>query len=517
MKRNTSPLAGADLNEWVDGARLLDEILDLLKAYFHFGSASQSIIVALWIAHTYLYDLFSWTPYLAVTSPTKRCGKSRLLEILGYLVRRPRAISNITVAALFRSIEKHTPTILFDETDATFKGDPEMQQAIRGVLNAGAKRGGCVTRVVGQGKDMDVQDFNVFCPKVLSGIGYLPDTVMDRSIILRIQRKPKSVKLPKIREKSFREITDPLRSRLESWTARIRPTLEGVEPNMPDGLDDRKEDGAEVLLSIADEAGGPWAERARKALVLVCGTTQIDEEDYRVQLLGDIRTLFEDVSTDLVTSEFLIENLRRMEDRPWATWGKRGQGLTPHALGKMLREFEIQTCQHWLDGKKMRGYPVSDFNAVFSSYLSFEAVEAVEPASTLSETHISISGSDPAPTAHENSETDSKYALPTAFTALKGGEGGLATETAAKNGVAEDVVYDPGEPYSEWRARTGTPDRDAPLPAAEQVDLGAMMLVKARLQKGYPVTGPLLEQYYRWTGQTVSKTAHALTVAVERH
>src|SRR5262249_45305459 len=157
----------------------------------HFSSRSQADIVTLWTAHTYLFDLFSWTPILAIMSPTKRCGKSRLLEMLGYLVNRPRGTSNISTAALFRTIEKDRPTILFDETDATFKGDPEKYEAIRGVLNAGAKFDGVVTRTVG--KDFDVRSFNVFCPKALAGIGYPPDTVADRSLVIGIQRKPKAI------------------------------------------------------------------------------------------------------------------------------------------------------------------------------------------------------------------------------------------------------------------------------------------------------------------------------------
>lgn len=407
----------------VDGAALLDEVLGLLATYFYFPNSSQAVLVALWIAHTYIFDLFPWTPYLGISSPTKQCGKSRLLEILGYLVNRPRAISNTTSAALFRIIEKHNPTILFDETDATFKGDPEMQQAIRGVLNAGAKRGGCATRVVGKGKDMDVQDFNVFCPKALSGIGYLPDTVADRSIVLRIQRKPKAVKLPKIRERRFREITDPIRRRLESWTSSIRSRLDGVEPHMPEGLDDRKEDGAEVLLAIADEAGGGWPQEARKALVRICGSAPAVDDDYRVQLLADARTILQDVTTEVVTSQLLIEELCAMEDRPWKTFGKISRGLTAKQLGDILNGFEIYSKQMRKDGKKIRGYSVADFAPVFSCYLDSEPVQAVQPQSITSANHLAPSGTESICTACENREITSKTALCTACTALRAGNG----------------------------------------------------------------------------------------------
>jgi hypothetical protein len=167
------------LNGWVDGSALLDEILALLATYFHFANHSQAALVALWIAHTYLYDLFPWTPYLGVSSPTKRCGKSRLLEILG-CARRPQALQPAS-AALFRIIEKYNPTILL--INCAPSRAAELQQAIRGVLNAGAKRGGCATRVVGRARIWTFRT-STFLPEGIGGIGYPPDTVADRAIVL---------------------------------------------------------------------------------------------------------------------------------------------------------------------------------------------------------------------------------------------------------------------------------------------------------------------------------------------
>ncbi len=44
-------------------------------------------------------------------------------------------------------------------------------------------------RCVGDGPRIRVEKFEVFCPKVLAGIGELPDTVGDRSLRIELKRQ----------------------------------------------------------------------------------------------------------------------------------------------------------------------------------------------------------------------------------------------------------------------------------------------------------------------------------------
>src|SRR5664279_5421175 len=92
--------------------------------------------IALWIVFTYCIDGAQTSPILAITSPEKRCGKTTLLDLLMQLVRWALSSSNITTAALFRSIDKWQPTLIIDEAD-TFLRDSEDR---RGVLNSGHTR-----------------------------------------------------------------------------------------------------------------------------------------------------------------------------------------------------------------------------------------------------------------------------------------------------------------------------------------------------------------------------------------
>jgi hypothetical protein len=118
-------------------------------------------------------------------------------------------------------------------------------------------------------------------------------------------------------------------------------------------------------------------------------------------------------------------------------WKVREGANTEKKLGDILNEFEIFSTQHWQDGKKIRGYPVAHFASAFAAYLGLEAVDAVEPASTLDEPNFSQSGMESLPTASENCEIGNNNAPATASTALSEGEAEL---TAVQLGLAEEFL-----------------------------------------------------------------------------
>jgi hypothetical protein len=73
------------------------------------------VAVALWIAHTWVHERFDYTPRLAIKSPTKRCGKSTLLELLRATCRRALKADNISASGVFRTVETLAPlTLLVD-------------------------------------------------------------------------------------------------------------------------------------------------------------------------------------------------------------------------------------------------------------------------------------------------------------------------------------------------------------------------------------------------------------------
>ena len=94
------------------------------------------------MAATHLQPAWQHAPRLAVVGPAKRCGKSRLLDVLTETVHEPMITVNATPAAIFRSITEEPPTLLVDEADTIFGTAKvaEKNEEMRGLLNAGHQR-----------------------------------------------------------------------------------------------------------------------------------------------------------------------------------------------------------------------------------------------------------------------------------------------------------------------------------------------------------------------------------------
>ncbi len=309
-------------NDQKVGAAVLQEVESFLRR-FMIMSEAQHVAAVLWIAHTHAIDACTYTPYLAITSAEKRCAKSRLLEVLEYLVREPWPTSGTTAPALFRRIDAKRPTLLLDEIDALNKGNPEMAEAVRGVLNAGNKAGATISRCVGKGTEMLVRDFATFCPKAVSGIGALPDTIRDRSLPIRLQRKLSSNKVERLRARLVKPEADPLKERVKNWVEGQVPQLTDARPQMPEELNDRQQDGSEILFAIADCAGGEWPSRTRKALLELFRSVDVGDDSSRMRMLSDLRDIYNQFPlADAFSTAELLEKLKHIETSP----GRIGTG-----------------------------------------------------------------------------------------------------------------------------------------------------------------------------------------------
>jgi hypothetical protein len=235
-------------------AILLDDVREFIRRFVVLDD-HQANAVALWAAHTHCFEAFGCTPYLAVSSPRKRSGKTRLLEVLELLVREPLPTANISDAALFRVIDERRPTLLIDEVDAVFgNGKKAERSELRGIVNAGYRRGATTHRMGGK-NNTTLQTFNVFCPKAFAGIGdCLPDTITDRAIPVRLERQTRDPRAERFRLREVEPAGQALRDRLADWLEPQRDYLAERRPALPDELDDRAQDVWEPLLAVADLA-----------------------------------------------------------------------------------------------------------------------------------------------------------------------------------------------------------------------------------------------------------------------
>jgi 5S rRNA maturation endonuclease (ribonuclease M5) len=356
--------------EIVDGARLLDQIAAYIRRFVSL-SESQTRVAAVWTAHTHAFDAADATPYLAITSAEKQSGKSRLLEVLDLVVENPWFTGKVTAAVLIRKIDTDQPTLLLDESDTAFGGEQEYAETLRGVLNTGHRRGGTASCCVGQGANITFKDFSTFCPKVIAGIGKLPDTVADRAIPIRLKRAARGEKVERFRRRDVEREAAWLKAQIGAWCGGITSMLRAARPQLPEELTDRQQDGAEPLLAIADLAGGEWHQATRRALVELCSEAQAADSSIGVQLLTDIRDVFESKGVDRLSSVDLATALAEIETSPWSEWS-HGKPLSPGKLARLLKPFEVSPETVRLGDKTPRGYLVEQFQEAFRRYLRAE-------------------------------------------------------------------------------------------------------------------------------------------------
>jgi hypothetical protein len=352
----------------VAGAQLLEEVATLLSEYVVLPPQGH-VIVPLWIAHTYASDCSDYTPYLHVSSPVRGCGKSVLLDLLEHLADRACRSDGITAAALYRRIDRLAPSMLMDEMDTRLHG--ESGELLRGVLNSGFCRGGRITICVGD--DHEERNFRTFCPKVLSGIGRLWDTVQSRSITIRMEKASRAEleQLTRLRRDRIGRITEPLRRKFTRWASDAREDLNDADPDVPDVLEGRQADVWRPLLAIADAVGGPWVETARAAAVALAGSAD-DEGDWALMLLHDLRDLFtqQAMTDDKLASEEIAKELAKREDRPWPEYRKE-RPISPRQIASLLSRFGIKPKNLRLGtGQIVKGYRFGDCFPAFTRYIT---------------------------------------------------------------------------------------------------------------------------------------------------
>ena len=339
------------------------ELMKFLRRYVVM-ERPHLIVIALWIIHTHAMEASQQTPYLAVTSPEKQCGKSRLLEVLELLVNEPWPLTQPSEAVLYRTIEHKRPTLLFDEIDTIFNPrSAERYEGIRALLNSGHRRGVKVPRCVGT--SLQIVEFSTFGPKVLAGIGTLPDTIADRSIPIRLKRKTSTEKVARFRRRDIEEEVDLLRNQVVVWVLSNVEQLTAARPKMPEQLSDRMQEGCECLVAIADSMG--CGESARRALVSLLTSERLDStESNRLRLLADIRIVFQRSSSKIFTTD-LLESLAHLDESPWGSW--YGRGIDDRDLGTLLKPYAISSTTVRRGDRVAKGYKREDFHDAWTRYL----------------------------------------------------------------------------------------------------------------------------------------------------
>ncbi len=364
------PVEWNDPEPWteaVDGATLLGDLVTLLERYASLPNGG-AVAVALWALYTWCFRAFAVAPNLMITAPERESGKTRVTELLSWMVPRAKPASDASAAAIIRGIERDGPTLLLDEAQHFLNRRPD--DPIRGILLAGfTKRFATVERCEGDAHEVRV--FSTFCPKAMNGrkLASIDDMLTSRSVVIPMMRARKP--LPELRADRD-PVGKDIRRQCARWRDDHQSELREADPDVGDRIG-RIAQVWRPLFAIADAAGGEWPEKARAAadaLTAVAGTFD-SKETLGTMLLADVRTVFEKKGNpERIKSDDLDKALCALLERPWLSMPKTAKPITREARGRMLRDYGVNTKTLRFDGgRDAKGYLRAAFEGAWSSWL----------------------------------------------------------------------------------------------------------------------------------------------------
>ena len=345
------------------GEHMLAEVHKLLGRFVSYPNEHAHTAHALWCVHAHMMDRWDSTPRIAFLSQEPASGKSRALEITELLVPNPVTAVNVSPSYLFRKVgAEQGATILYDEIDTVFGPKAKENEEIRGLLNAGHRRGAVAGRCVVRGKEIVTEEIQAYSAVALAGLGWLPDTLLSRSVVVRMRRRLQGEKVEAFRRRIHLPEGERIRGLIERWARTV--TIDGW-PELPPQIQDRDADVWEPLIAVADAVGGAWPERARVAAVALVALVREAEPSLGIKLLTDIKTVFG--GFDCLGTKSILAALCSLPESPWGDL--RGKPLDERGLARRLNGYGVKSTTIRVGETTPRGYRREDLMDAWSRYV----------------------------------------------------------------------------------------------------------------------------------------------------
>ncbi len=236
-------------------AALFRDLCEAFADYLEFPeptAAGSAATLALWTLLCYGYPAWPAVPYLYVGGPVAS-GKSRVFDILGRLVFRSLASSNLTGPTMFRTLHDRGGVLLYDEAERLRQATPDVQELLS-MLLAGYKRGGQATRLEPIGDTYRPVSFDVYGPKAVACIQGLPPALASRCIPLMMFRAPPDSPKPRRRPDAEPERWRRLQDRLHVLALESGPDWSAMSADagvVPGDIGGRDYELWQPLLALA--------------------------------------------------------------------------------------------------------------------------------------------------------------------------------------------------------------------------------------------------------------------------
>jgi hypothetical protein len=287
------------------------------------------------------------------------------LGVINFLARRPIQSVSISGPALFRSIQKWSPTFVLDEADTAFTRNEDLKE----VANSGWTRGQSVIRC-----DPDTNEpkpYSTFAPKALGMKGRkLPETTLSRAIVIAMKRKRPNERVQDF-DHTDNENLEQLRQQIFRWATDNVESLATATPEIPENFHNRVRANWKLLLAVAEHAN--WKAKAQKAAIALEEVHATFVSAVGIELLADIKINFDarklHKDWDRVKSECLVEELIKDKDKNWAGYNK-GKPISQRQVAGLLKEFDIRPRTVRFGHGTAKGYELAWFSDAFERYLS---------------------------------------------------------------------------------------------------------------------------------------------------
>lgn len=346
----------------IRGPKLYNQIHNLLSGHVIFKTPWQIVLTVFWIIGTYLHRCFPLYPYLWIQSPTKRCGKTRLLELLAALGFNSDGIHTApTEAVLFRQAAITAGTLCWDEAESLENIKDKSER--NAILNVAYRKNGKVSRC--KGENHEVKDYEVFRPIALAGISALPDTASDRSLKIELIRKRRDEKVKRLQINHLQCGLQSLRDGLHIFALERAPIIlefysQFRDELIPEEVDDRLREAFEIIISIAagiyyhDKSDfPPILSSLQMAAKGLSGIRALDEDETSfIKAIDILRSKIKESKQDqlIITSKDAIQ-IFQTGGLTWVQEPKHAQSI--------LKKLDLRSGPHRINGELIRGYKIA--------------------------------------------------------------------------------------------------------------------------------------------------------------
>jgi hypothetical protein len=208
-------------------------VLDLYRYFYErlYVPREAALVLTYFTINTWTYELADTCPYLLVESAVMRCGKTTTIRLLDAVCCRSRSTAALTEATAFRIVDSERGTLMTDEAE-TLESKSERAQSIRAIYQVGYQKGSLVPRC--EGEEHEIRWYDAYCPKVYSVIGGLTGALLDRCLVLHMERAPKNHTRKPSRIRAIRKAAASLVPRLEAYAEQNGENLRRLYEEEPD-------------------------------------------------------------------------------------------------------------------------------------------------------------------------------------------------------------------------------------------------------------------------------------------